>query len=127
MIKNYTLNGANCFLRVLSINGRLWVYPVDVAYSLGYTRPYEAVKELIRPGCIRTVYNGGDGEPTTSDMICDLEGLFEMLDETNKPDVEGFKAWFFDSVLYDAIDEMKKDEDIPFDELEEEQLCQNQF
>lgn len=127
MIKNYTLNGANCFLRVLSINGRLWVQSVDVAYSLGYTCPYEAVKELIRPGCIRTVYNGGDGEPTTSDMICDLEGLFEMLDKTNKPDVEGFEAWFFDSVLYDAIDEMKKDEDIPFDELEEEQTCQNQF
>lgn len=60
-------------------------------------------------------------------MICDLEGLFEMLDKTNKPDVEGFEAWFFDSVLYDAIDEMKKDEDIPFDKLEEEQACQNQF
>lgn len=99
MFKAYTSNTDKFYLRVTSDeDGQLLFFPVDVAFSLGYTRPYDAIRKLF------AFKNESDG----ANLTCSMDLLDYFIDTASKQDVK-FNIWFYDYVLPDARDVLRKE------------------
>ena len=121
MFTNYTAQGEKKFIRVFDgEQSGLYFFPLDAAYSIGYTRPYDAVRELISPKNLTLLLVPDEYGVNHTEVACNKAGLCELLNKSNKLDAQDYGTWIDTVVEPDALRKAKRNR---YKEI----ACQNQF
>ncbi|WP_420574363.1 Bro-N domain-containing protein [Kordia sp.] len=85
-------------IRTIEIDGEIWFVASDVAKTLGYKRPSEAVRQHCKEkGTVkhRVPTDGGDQEV----LIVNEPNVYRLIIKSKLPSAEKFEEWLFEEVV----------------------------
>jgi len=84
-------------LRVMNINGEVWMMATDVARQLGYTNPQKAIRDHVdeedKTQNVSFTVNG------TTPILINESGLYALILSSKLPQAKEFKRWVTSEVL----------------------------
>ncbi len=84
-------------LRVMNINGEVWMMATDVARQLGYTNPQKAIRDHVdeedKTLNVSFTVNG------TTPILINESGLYALILSSKLPQAKEFKRWVTSEVL----------------------------
>lgn len=85
-------------IRTLAINNKMWFGATDIALSLGYSNPQEAIRRHCKSAGISEIRTPTKGGVQNIKFI--NEGnIYRLIINSQLPTAEKFESWVFDEVL----------------------------
>lgn len=95
-IRRFDNQKLRCQIRVIDRNGQPWFVGNDVAKSLGYARPRDAVREFCKGGAKMALPSNCGMQET---MIIPEADVFRLIMRSKLPHAEAFQDWVVEEVL----------------------------
>ncbi len=85
-------------VRTVEIDGEIWFVASDVAKTLGYKRPSDAIRQHCKPkGTVKYRIPSDGGEQDT--LIINEPNVYRLIIKSNLPSAEAFETWLFEEVI----------------------------
>lgn len=89
-------------IRTLELNNKMWFGATDVATSLGYSNPQEAIRNHCKSAGVREMRTPTKGGMQNVKFI--NEGnVYRLVAKSELPKAEEFESWIFDEVIPSVI------------------------
>ena len=82
-------------IRTVEIDGEIWFVATDVAKTLGYVRPGNAVKTHCKPKGTLQQSKGGKQQLT----LINEPNVYRLIVKSKLPSAEKFEEWLFEEVI----------------------------
>jgi prophage antirepressor-like protein len=85
-------------VRTVEIDGEIWFVATDVARTLGYKRPIEAVRQHCKDkGTVKYRIPSEGGEQET--LLINEPNVYRLIIKSQLPSAEKFENWLFEEVI----------------------------